>query len=222
MANYTIPERHIEGFREFFSADSQTREKIISIFSRSLVGQSVGDLSKQLNSELGIELEKAKSIVRAITSLLSVVAKRNLQPKEFIDEIVDTYYTQTKELRQDNESVKKQLAELISISQNYQLTIKARNLAFEREKIIESFRIITDVRPVFDNSEVKEIRGSIIIHNLKIDYTEDGFTHSAMFALDENDLKEFNRLILRTQQKESLLKLSLDKSKLNVIELHNG
>ena len=165
---------------------------------------------------------KAQAILTTIGSLLSIEARLDDDLDAFVDGIIEAYYRQTKQEKKDIEIFISQFKNLLSNKENFKITLKARTLIYEREKILEHLRILTDIRPIFDDLKGDEIQASVIIHNLKIEYLEDGRTHTAVFALDSSDLIDLNRMVLRAQQKEVALRNSLDKTNLTIIDISNG
>ena len=222
MANFRIPDSQIEGFKHYVSATPDQREKINSIISNSRLGKPLSEITKEIALALNFSDGKAQAILTTIGSLLSIEARLDDDIDAFVDGMIEAYYRQTKQEKKDIEIFISQFKNLLSNKENFKITLKARTLIYEREKILEHLRILTDIRPIFDDLKGDEIQASVIIHNLKIEYLEDGRTHTAVFALDSSDLIDLNRMVLRAQQKEVALRNSLDKTNLTIIDISNG
>lgn len=69
------------------------------------------------------------------------------------------------------------------------LSAKAMDLIFDFEKFCLNSRIITDIRPVFDDNR-NTIVGGIVMHTLRVEYrAEDGNRRSISIELDSRDIE---------------------------------
>jgi len=86
---------------------------------------------------------------------------------------------------------------------------KARTLQYAYEHLLRSARILTDVRPVYDD-DADEILGGVVTHSLVIEYTEGGRHHHSYFALDTQDVGRLKQQCERAERKaattEAMLK----------------
>ena len=76
---------------------------------------------------------------------------------------------------------------------------KARRLQYAHEHLLRSTRVLTDLRPVFDD-DADEILGGIVTHSLIVEYTEAKTRRRIHFALDTEDVL---RLKLQCERAES-------------------
>ncbi len=73
------------------------------------------------------------------------------------------------------------------------LPAKARELAFDFERIYTRARILTDIRPVFDDAR-NEIVGANVTQTLRLDYTSrNDLSTSLSLALDMSDIEELRK-----------------------------
>jgi hypothetical protein len=73
------------------------------------------------------------------------------------------------------------------------LAAKAMDLIFDFEKFCLNTRIITDVRPVFDDQRIA-IVGGIIMHTLRIEYrADDGRRKNISIELDSRDIERLTK-----------------------------
>ena len=87
------------------------------------------------------------------------------------------------------------------------MTILARDLAYDRERILINTDIETDVRPIFDDDKFK---GLVIVHTLKIDFVENGKDENTTYlALDKDDMDKLEKLIHRAKLRESSLRANI-------------
>ena len=97
------------------------------------------------------------------------------------------------------------------------LGAKAAELLLEQHLVFCNARILTDVRPVFDE-RAETIQWFLPFHTLAVTCHEGGDTKTIHIAMDFNDLSELGDQVKRAQQKERLLRSDLDKAGLMVIQ----
>lgn len=84
---------------------------------------------------------------------------------------------------------------------------KALDLAYEHERILQESRIVTDIRPVFDADDNSvEVRGVVIVHQLRLTFEQEGETRSLLCALDRQDLFALRAACERAIKKEEKLR----------------
>jgi hypothetical protein len=103
------------------------------------------------------------------------------------------------------------------------LAAKAIDLIFDFEKYCLNSRIITDIRPVFDD-ERNKIVGGIIMHTLRIEYRgDDGRRRSMSIELDNRDIERLAHSCADASQKmEAAKTLFRDKLTLPTITATEG
>jgi hypothetical protein len=81
---------------------------------------------------------------------------------------------------------------------------KAMGLRNEYERIVTDTRILSDIRPVFDDDqEDPSIKAAIVNHTLRFTYNAgDGERHETHFALDVDDLKKLKAQIDKALKKD--------------------
>lgn len=86
------------------------------------------------------------------------------------------------------------------------LSAKAMDLIFDFEKYCLNSRIITDIRPVYNNDHSKII-GGIIMHTLRIEYrAEDGDRRSISIELDSRDIERLADACMEANKKMATAK----------------
>jgi hypothetical protein len=117
----------------------------------------------------------------------------------------------TSEARQD---VKERLSKLLTVSA-VRLAAKALDLAGDYEHLFVDARILTDVRPVFPDDETKAPAAAVIVDTLKINYYgPDGNLRSFHVALDQAELDELRKVIVRGLEKTRGMRSFLDSARL--------
>lgn len=94
-------------------------------------------------------------------------------------------------------------------------SIKASLLLAERERLLLSSRVITDVRPVLEDS--LSSAAVLIINTLKIEFQEEGEKKTAFIAIDEQDIDSLISSLERAKRKSDSLKNTFESSGTRVI-----
>jgi hypothetical protein len=89
------------------------------------------------------------------------------------------------------------------------ITIKAIDLSYEFANLLQESRIITDIRPIF-NEEADTIEGSVVTFTLRLNFLNAGQYESLSIAVDAADLE-----ILESQCKRALQKAETALNSLN-------
>lgn len=93
-------------------------------------------------------------------------------------------------------------------------SVKALNLITDHDRLYLDGKILTDVRPVYEDDVTKPLMASLVIHTLKITTRVDGKPQSIYAAMDANDLRELRVAIDRALAKGDAMPAHLLNSKL--------
>lgn len=86
-------------------------------------------------------------------------------------------------------------------SSTVQCTYKAINLAYDRSDILQTARIITDIRPVFFGKETSDFTAVVVTHTFRLDIWSDGNTKTLELAIDDSDLRSMVKMCQRAMVK---------------------
>ena len=82
------------------------------------------------------------------------------------------------------------------------------DLMYEYENLLQSARVVTDIRPVF-SQDATWIEGSVVSHTLRLRYDSTEGDHSISIAVDESDIRELERqcrrALLKAQTARTLM-----------------
>lgn len=167
-----------------------------------VIGESVGK-------------ENAPIFLRILMSLYSLRRQRNLQPSEVLAG-VDYAINQRGSDRNDWTELRKQVwrelgelrLELLTLD-SLVFVVKAIDLAFEHTNLLQSAKIITDIRPIFDHGD-NNIMGAVISHTLRIRYDSASGDNSISIAMDEADVRSLLEACTRAIAKAATAKQHLE------------
>jgi hypothetical protein len=162
------------------------------------------DLHREVTRVLGEDKsDAANRIMRPLLALQAIIRQRRMQPDEAIEAVRlalesanPPWETAQLERWREVEAAFKQLLTVPVV----RLVSIALDLMYEHENLLQSVRVITDIRPVF-SEDADLIEGSVVSHTLRLRYDSTEGDHSISIAMDEADIRELER-----QCKRALLK----------------
>lgn len=208
MALINIPRAIFSGFRSL----ARIADPAFTSLVDGMKGVPIGALPSSYKTTLKAPLvppADLEVISRAVFSL-SGLHKKGVTVKETTEELFDSY----KELDNSHglseselSKLKERLEVVLGCSEKLRVTYKAANLSESAGKYMRDGQIITDLRYIFSDGDIDSLGpNSIVVHNLCINYVEDGSLHSAYFAMDDEDLRTLKEAIIRAERKEEMLR----------------
>jgi len=97
-------------------------------------------------------------------------------------------------------------------SQLIQVAAKSSNLAYDFAYLLQYSRVITDVRPVF-NERAEEIEGAVVSHVLRLKYSGRDSEYSLSVVLDASDIRRLRDECERAMAKARVVKRTLEEGK---------
>lgn len=211
-----IPEDYQSGLETIVSLNQKQLEELLQIFEVTSVILNVKKFYQELVPKINfLEPLEAKNLVETIGSLYELRTQLDLSTEEFVDEIIDVMKeSQNKRLKLKNSDYEKFQQRLISLLDIKTLALRAKavNLIVDHDIIFVDAKIISDIRPIFGLNIEESPIGSVIIHNLKIEYKQNNDFKSFHIALDEKDIITLLGLLKRTQTKSESLKEFINNS----------
>lgn len=166
------------------------------------------EISGQLNVVLPDSPEKVSCIMDVLMSLVTLCKQRNITPEELLTGL-DNGIASSKSWSEDEttkwKGLRPVLVKLFSLPA-LSIVVKALDLSYDYANLLQTAKILTDIRPVFD-SDATSIQGSVVSHTLRIYYTSlEGNRHSLSLALDESDVIDLSKACERAMKKAKVAK----------------
>lgn len=219
MAILSLPKRLDRGFRIYFGLEDSVRGAIIdSIRANSSVNLRPKQLAGKL-ADTGLDPQDLDSVVRMIYSVVAGPIDTGQKAKQFISDIVDTLRSRGDDTIVPNQSFVEEMMIVFEVMEPH---VKARSLAFDREKILRNSKILSDVRPIFDSNDPSKIHGFTILHTLQVEFTETGKWEMHQFAMSTDDLEELKQHIERAEEKEAALRKVMSPLGLEFVDITNN
>ncbi len=204
MPRFKIPERFQNGFKYYNSLSAKLKSELYKNIENAPVGMSSSDLANYLTSKVNIDKPKLEEIIETIYSLFTL---KDEMPEVDLKTIASEISIALKSIDiSASDDLPENIIKLLSIKDSITITRKASDLAIDRQNILSSTRILTDIRPVFGIEKEDEIKSVIVIHNLRIEYGEGFRKKRIYFALDNEDLKKrLKKDITKAENKEKAI-----------------
>ena len=114
--------------------------------------------------------------------------------------------------------LKKRLTKLLN-ADGFMLKAKAFRLLHDTSNTFSEASILSDIRPIFLDQPSLTVEAAVVIHNLKIDYHQDGGSTKQLYvSMDSVDLAKLAKTIDRALKKDSALSKVISKANLAFIQ----
>jgi hypothetical protein len=104
------------------------------------------------------------------------------------------------------------LLQLLSSVKTLAIVEKGQRILYQDERLLDSVRIISSLRPVFEDEDVSKPEAFLVAHALKLSFLESDSTQDMYFAIDADDLKKIRAAATRALKKEAALRLIVEKT----------
>lgn len=221
-----IPPKYREVLIGIASLSSAAVKELESALRNSGPALSSREEAFSLASKLKVMSEdEGMTLIEALLPLYMLKGSSTKSTEEFVDDIISSLKVGTGTEKRLTQKLATPLAgrltKLLGL-EKIDLSAKAMSVQLEQQRSLTSARILTDIRPIFGSDASKPLAGTVLVHNLKIEYVESGEEKEFFVALDKRDIQLLIDVLTRAQQKESNIKQFLAKSNLNCIEPSYG
>lgn len=178
------------------------------------------DLHREITQVLGIDKsDAANRIMRPLLALQAILRQRRLPPDEAIEAVRLALESSSSpwepallERWCQVEAAFKQLLTAPAV----RLVSTTLDLMYEHENLLQSARVVTDIRPVF-SEDAAQIEGSVVSHTLRLRYDSTEGDHSISVAMDEADIRELKRQCERALLKAQTAQALMEKSEVPTV-----
>ena len=213
MAKLKVPNRYRSGMAKLLSLDELSFKELVAGLKEIQPTINIAELKSIVAPKI-TTFEVSDDILVAILSLYGARIGLDMPLDEFIDEIfvaAEDIPDVSIDLRDERLGIYKELlTTLLSIS-SFTEFVKATDLITEHQNILLETRIISDIRPIFGADVTDPPLGALIIHTLKICYSNFGQVNEFFITIDEADIEKFIKVLKRAKDKGETLRNTLDK-----------
>ena len=190
-----IPKRQLSGLATIRRLGSDKLQRVIEQIGGLDHPLDVGELEAAIESEVG--KDTAIEFLQQLLGISGLARHRDLQSEEVFEGLTRGLRDVSGDLRwskkelQEWEGLKDQIVLLLGLTQVHVVS-KALSLSYDYENLLQNIRILTDIRPVFDE-ERERFEGAVISQTLRVRYDSGNRTHTLSLAIDAKDLEHLRR-----------------------------
>lgn len=213
MEDFDIPESHVKALVGYLNFPLIKKE----IFLKNLESADIGISLSELITHLQQSLEEDEIISDLAISILNMlITSENFVEKDFISVILRSINVDPKKNFEGN-SAYSEIEKLLNINKHLILSVKGEYLASNGERVLSDVKIITDIRPVFMDNGLEEIKASVLLYTLRLKYSQNNESIIEYVSLDESDLKKLKLQIDRAQKKRESIEATMKKANVKLI-----
>jgi hypothetical protein len=223
MSEITIPEGAYPAIQKLAHLSAEEFDSFLNALTRakpaatpSLFEQHVAKHAPQINSST------IKMIVSELFSMNYAFEDLDSSASEMAQSIAEAAVEEQPEEFPINEADRDILADrltkLFMLKASLGLTSKAVGLLTDSAHLFYTARVLTDVRPIF-NEEGDAVEATVILHNLVLHYGENGDHKDFVVTLDTNDIEALREVLDRADRKAEALKPLLKRSEVSYLDM---
>jgi hypothetical protein len=216
MAAFGIPPPYRESLTKLAGLPDADAERLIQEIGALAPFSPVSAIEEATSSVLG---EGATPAERRLA--LPLLALRGQLRQMTTDAIAENLSESTDlDLDEAARSNLRSRAAAILEAQVFGTTGVATDLQTLHERNYQSARIVTDIRPVFQDDLAKAPDGAVIVETLQIQtWSRDGGAQLMFVSMDEADLRQLQSIVTRALDKTETLKAFIAEKGLSYFEL---
>ena len=222
QARFNIPKQELPHFRVLVQTDPETLQRITEALAVQPPALNIDKLSPSISEASGIEQSVVDELLPLVWRWTMVQRRLDLNAADFVAclEVALDALSMDEWSANDRAGwakVSSELRTLLSSDTAITSSAKAAELLLDQQLVLCSSRVITDMRTVFDDA-AETIKGILPYHTLVLRCHQGSDIKKIYIGLDLDDLVLLRKQIERAEQKEKLLRNSLENAGIAVIE----
>ncbi len=217
MADYRIPPTMLPALSVIAGADDDAVTELVRLLEQNpevlISRQAAHDLAARLTR---VPAEHAQAVTEASVALLYFKSSHGKSTREILKDIAPSL--DKAKLGPDQiERLEKNLARILDLPKVV-ARAKAISIAADSPRLFSEARVVSDLRPIFGDRVTEAPIGAVVMHNLRINYAQEGEEREFFIHLDTRDLKTLQEHIARALEKDKTLRALLERTKLQIFE----
>jgi hypothetical protein len=212
MATLQLPQEAVDGIQQIAAIDSEIFARFIdeldSQLSVSLAIESNVDAAVGASKALeGMTVDARKSLSQSIINLHFLASSADKTVDLVLRDVVESYFRHFPDAATDVDAIKNVELNISAILNLRVLraSVKAWALSTDNNSLVLSSKILTDIRPIFDDNLAGPNLGSVITHTLRFNILTEGKHQSVYMVADSGDLRKLRDVIDRALSKETAI-----------------
>jgi hypothetical protein len=211
-----VPESHLDALKTLRKIPPHQAIEIARRLAEKGPGLHPQRYAPILVEVAGIDEQESTRLLRALTGMYLAHLQENVTLEEYAQAIAREYLA-------DEEGGADQLANSIVtlLGQHDSLGVSAKALALRFSGIhtlCGTPRLITDIRPVFQEREPLKLKATLLLHSLVLSYHVGEQVHELTLTLDDSDLDSLRKILDRARIKTPLLQEYLSNASIPLLE----
>lgn len=221
---FTVYRRYQGGLVKFRNLPDESAQDLLASLRDVPWKVSARSLSSSVASK--VDTVSASDVEEIVTALLHIHSIRD-EGKLPVSDLAEGIARGVEGLANDEdkatledkrETFQTRLTEALSIEQ-LRTIARAAGLLFENENSATDTRIITDIRPIFEQESPHVApAGAMVVHTLRIGYVTNGEDKSFFVALDADDIQELIEQLQRANSKTESLRSVLKAAQVDYVD----
>lgn len=222
MPEITIPESARPAIRSLISLSEEDFKTFLKVLEQAKPAANPYMFWKQVAKNApAIPVATVRAIVTELFSMNSAIEKTDISATDFAKYASDAAFADQSEFpisEAEREILRDRLTKLFKLEDSLGLTAKALDLSTDAQHLFYTAKILTDVRPVF-NEEGTAIEAAVIIHNLALHYGDSQDHKDFYITLDSNDVEMLRDVLDRADEKAAALQSLLKRSEIPYLDV---
>lgn len=169
---------------------------------------SIQDLAERFAKKVGVPSAVGTSIVTQLAAIHHVRSRFRLDSGALFEMLTEQLAESPEWEKSDLEkwtAAEKEIRAVLAPDHPLAILEKSERLNYDRQNILLNARILTDLRPVY-NESADEIQRAIVTQLLCLEYTDSTGQHNQLrLAIDAEDVAKFRELCDRADRKAATL-----------------
>jgi hypothetical protein len=223
MASIAVPESSHPALKSLVHLSADEFELLLKALNRVTPGGTAEQFSAHAAENAPtIAPSTIKTIVNELFKLTSFKEQLGQTIPDFAKSIADAVLAQQSGSfpfnKTDRDVLSDRLIKLFELKGPLALTAKALDLLTDAQNLFYSSKILTDIRPVFDEKGTAA-EAAVMVHHLVIHYRDTSDHKDFFVTLDSNDLKQLRAVLDRAERKAETLKPLLKRLELPYLDI---
>ena len=202
---FNIGEASAKGFKALIDMGDTQRSSFVQKLLEYPIGHLPSYFAQELEGKFSLSQDTINNLLGTLVGLISAKENSDLSRDEFITEIQKAL-KKALGVPEIPAALINDLKKILNSESNFYTTIKARDLLSEHKNLLYSSRIITDVRPVFNDDGTLKLTASVISHTLRLKYFVGEDKKEIYLSIDEKDIKDLIKQLNRAADKENAIR----------------
>lgn len=208
---WQIPKDDLLAILKINDLSDESVKALSSVLAVAPMKHDIEEMTESIADAIqSIPYDELTSIIRVLDTLYHIREVTNVDLPLFIDDIADgVQYSDYDDIdlqKVEATSLKRKLEALLSIK-TLKLISKSTIIQCDGERLYCESKILSDIRPIFDDDPSIIPSGAVITHTLKVIYHLGRDRQEFHVILNSEDLESLQEVITRAQMKEKTLKM---------------